>query len=117
MGYTLTLGKLSIAFPTLVGAGRLHSWIQSFLTKRTLRVKVGDGYSKFIDVRSGVPQGSVLGPLLFLMYINDCLNGLSGDAVMFTGDVKMWRTIESSTDVQSPCPCQRKTSWMRKPPT
>ncbi len=41
-------------------AGRLHSWIQSFLTKRTLRVKVGEGYSKFIGVTSAVPQGSVL---------------------------------------------------------
>ncbi len=81
-------------------AGRLHSWIQSFITKRTPRVKLGEGYSKFIDVTSGVPQGSVRGPVLFLMYINDCLNVLSCDAVMFTDDVKIWRTIESSIDVQ-----------------
>ncbi len=81
-------------------AGRLHSWIQSFLTKRTLRVKVGDGYSKFKDVTSGVPQGSVLGPVLFLLYINGCSNGLSCDAVMLTDGVKMWRTIDSSNDVQ-----------------
>ncbi len=81
-------------------AGRLHSWIQSFLTKRTLRVIVGDGYSKFIDVTSEVPQGSVLGPVLFLMYINYCLNGLSCDAVMFADDAKIWSTTDSSINVQ-----------------
>ncbi len=81
--------------------GRLRSWIQSFLTKRTLRVKVGEEYSKCIDVTSGVPQGSVLGLVPFLLHINDCLNGHSCDAVMFADDVKIWRTIESPPDVQS----------------
>ncbi len=80
--------------------GRRHSWIQRFLTKSTLRVKVGEQFSKCIDVTSRVPQGSALGLVLFLFYINDCLNGLSCDAEMFADDVKIWRTIESPSDVQ-----------------
>ncbi len=44
----------------------------------------------------GFPQGSALGPIRFLLYRTDCLNGLSSDAVLFADDVKIWRTIVPS---------------------
>jgi hypothetical protein len=50
---------------------RIVAWVREFLRGRTQRVKVGGQLSEKARVTSGVPQGSVLGPLLFLAYVND----------------------------------------------
>nr|VZI43127.1 unnamed protein product [Spirometra erinaceieuropaei] len=69
--------------------GRLLVWIQSFLVGRCQRVQVGRQQSSEVSVVSGVPQGSALGPTLFLVFINDCVKDLDCDAILFADDIKL----------------------------
>ena len=68
----------------------LLSWIRSFLTKRKQRVVVGGENSQWSDVISGVPQGSVLGPILFILYINDMPSSVKTSIALFADDAKLY---------------------------
>jgi len=81
-------------------SGKLLGWIESFLTSRTMRVGVRGTYSRWMDVVSGVPQGSVLGPLLFLLFVNELPSWIVTNIKMFADDTKLWNKVESVADSQ-----------------
>ena len=75
-------------------SGAILAWCSGFLRNRTQRVKVGCVLSEAAIVKSGVPQGSVLGPLLFLVYINDIAQtSTTSDIKIFADDTKIFKRV------------------------
>ena len=75
--------------------GNVHGWLEDFLTGRQQLVTVGASCSKWGEVVSGVPQGSVLGPILFLLYVNDMPSGIGSSIKVFADDTKIYRAVPS----------------------
>ena len=78
----------------------LVQWVSSYLTNRSQKVVVDGTSSPTLPVLSGVPQGSVLGPLLFLIFINDVTTQVSEDSFLslFADDMALYRIIRSTAD-------------------
>ena len=93
--------------------GKVYLWIQDFLSNRTQQVTVNGTTSEEADVTSGIPQGSVLGPLLFILYINDLPDCVQNEVRMFADDTKLFKEVENI----STCPLQddldRLVDWSR----
>ena len=73
-------------------------WIESFLSNRVQQVVVNNAASKWSAVSSGIPQGSVLGPLLFVIFINDLPNLVDSDVYLFADDTKIFNIITKKED-------------------
>ncbi|KAJ4428390.1 hypothetical protein ANN_24410 [Periplaneta americana] len=80
---------------------RVVLWIQEFLKGRTQRVRVGHEISEIGNISSGVPQGSVLGPLLFIIYVNDLCQDITSNVRLFADDCIIYRKIRNNSDVDA----------------
>ena len=78
--------------------GPLHQWLTMFLTKRHMKVVVDGEESDLVTVDSGVPQGTVLGPILFLCHINDLPDCVRSQVRLFADDCLLYRTIKTQAD-------------------
>ena len=76
--------------------GPLLDWIRSFLSNRSQRVSVGSAYSSSRPIGAGVPQGSVLAPLLFLVFINDLFDVVTNSLNVFADDSTLWSIVRAS---------------------
>ena len=76
----------------------LLDWVQSYLKDRSQFVEVNGKQSMWLPVTSGIPQGSVLGPLLFLLYINDLPDNIDSSVYMYADDTKLYREIREPRD-------------------
>lgn len=78
---------------------KISSWIKDWLTNRKQRVVVHGKESGWMPVKSGVPQGSVLGPTLFLIYINDIECGVASSVLKFADDTKIYQSVQTTENI------------------
>ena len=96
---TLEVDYISSKLFNLGIRGNILDWIHSYLTNRQMIVRIGTHFSEEFNVSRGVPQGSVLGPLLFILYVNDLPKYIkSGTLTMFADDSTI-TVADSDTDM------------------
>lgn len=82
-------------------SGQIHSWVSEFLHDRQQLVRVNSELSDWRPVTSGIPQGSVLGPCLFIVYINDLPEAINNSqAFLFADDLKLFKEIVTQRDCE-----------------
>lgn len=78
--------------------GNALNWLRSYLAGRRLQVRVDGHLSEEYDATTGVPQGSHLGPILFIIFVNDIGHGFQSEYQLFADDLKIYRMVTSVLD-------------------
>ena len=74
--------------------GSLLSWVKNYLSERKQRVVINNSTSSWRDINAGVPQGSILGPLLFIVFINDILTDINSTIKLFADDTSLYLIVD-----------------------
>ena len=76
-------------------SGSLLQWFTDYLCNRKQRVVIPGVSSNWSSVEAGVPQGSILGPLLFLLYINDIVENINSSIRLFADDTTLYISVDN----------------------
>ena len=93
--------------------GKVHAWVKEFLSGREQRVIVNGSQSTWINITSGIPQSSVLGPVLFLVFINDLPEVIKVLIKLFADEVKLYSLVTSNADNRAQFSLNRAVDWSK----
>ena len=80
--------------------GNLLAWISNYLSSRKQRVQINSSTSSLLSVNASVPQESVLGPILFLVYVNDIADNLLSLVRLFADDISLFFSASNLRDIE-----------------
>ena len=85
---------LLVKFHAAGVTGNVHAWFTDYLSNRKQRVVLPGAVSDWASIRAGVPQGSILDPLLFLLYINNIVHYIGSNIRLFADDIRLFIIVD-----------------------